>query len=142
MNVTKISLAALLAASIVQTSFAFSRAPLASDTCPAEDTIKQIGSTYTAPGGWVGVMQKNADKIHSFEMVLYKPNLTTSPFKMGELLRCVYKLDNGKLLDLRLPTISNKAYITNSKNWFAAYGGNQYVCSKGRLICDFHLTNK
>ncbi len=140
MKVSKISLVILLTVSINQTAFAFSRPPVTSDTCPAEDTIKQIGATYTAPGGWTGVMQKNADKIQAFKMVLYKPNNTEKPFNKGELLRCSYKLINGKFLDLKLPIANNKAYITNSKNWQAAYDGNEYDCSKSRLACEFHLS--
>ena len=140
MKVSRISLIILITASISQTAFAFSRPPVTSDTCPAEDTIKQIGATYTAAGGWTGVMQKHADKIQAFEMVLYKPKDTGNPFNKGELLRCVYKLNNGKFLDLRLPTAANKAYITNSKNWQAAYGGNEYDCDKNRLACEFHLS--
>lgn len=85
-------------------------------------------------------MQRNADKIQAFEIVLYKPNNTEDPFKKGKLLSCVYRLNNRKFLDIRLPTTDNKAYITNSKNWHAAYGENQYECAKSRLAYEFHLS--
>lgn len=145
MKISKISLILLLAVSMSQGAFAFSRAPVTSDTCPAEDSIKQIGATYTAPGGWTGIIQNRPGKVKAFEMVIYKPKDIKYPFQEGQLLRCVYKLDNGNFLDLRLPTgpstePSNKASITNSKNWQAAYGGNQYDCSKSRLACDFRLS--
>jgi Protein of unknown function (DUF3757) len=148
MKVLKISLILLLTASINQTTFAFSRPPVTSDTCPAEEAIKQIGSTYTAPGGWTGVVQNRPGKVKAFEMALYKPKDTKHPFLEGRLLRCAYKLDNGNFLDLRLPTLKpgsstepgDKASITHSKNWQAAYGGNQYNCSKSRLACEFHLS--
>ncbi|WP_342219800.1 DUF3757 domain-containing protein [Rickettsiella endosymbiont of Miltochrista miniata] len=148
MKVSKISLIILLAASISQTSFAFSRPPATSDTCPAEDAIKQIGATYTAPGGWTGVVQNRPGKVKAFDMALYKPSDIKHPFQEGRLLRCAYKLDNGNFLDLRLPTLKpgsstepgDKANITNSKNWQAAYGGNQYDCSQSRLACEFHLS--
>ena len=142
MKISRISSVVLLAVAMSQTSFAFSRPPATSDTCPAEDVIKQIGSTYTAPGGWTGVVQNSPGKVKAFEMVLYKPKDIDHPFQEGRLLRCVYKLDNGKFLDLRLPTLESgdKANITNSKNWEAAYGGNQYDCSKSRLACKFNLS--
>lgn len=147
MKLSKISLIILLTASINQTAFAFSRPPAVSDTCPAENTIIQTGATYNAPGGWTGVVQNRPGKVKSFEMALYKPKNTEHPFKEGRLLRCAYKLDNGNFLDLRLPTLKpgsstepgDKASITNVKNWQAAYGGNQYDCSKSRLACEFHL---
>lgn len=149
MKISKISSILLLAVSMSQTAFAFSRPPAASDTCPAEDVIKQIGSTtYTAPGGWTGVVQNSPGKVIAFEMVLYKPKDTEHPFQEGRLLHCTYKLDNGNFLDLRLPTLKpgsrtepgDKASIINSKNWQADYGGNQYDCSKSRLACEFHLS--
>lgn len=139
MKISKISLILFLSVSIIQTAFAFSRPPVTSDTCPAEDNIKQIGNTYTAPGGWVGVVQKKADEIQAFEMVIYKPENINVPFKKGEILRCVYKLNNGSFLDLRLPKTDNSAYISSSKSWQSIYGGNQFICNKKRLACDFHL---
>lgn len=148
MKVSTISLIILLTASISQTAFAFSRPPAISDTCPAEDTIKQVGSVYNAPGGWTGVVQNRPGKVMAFDMALYKPKDTEHPFQEGRLLRCAYKLENGNFLDLRLPTLKpgsdtepgDKASITNAKNWQAAYGGNQYDCSKSRLACEFRLS--
>lgn len=148
MKVSKISLILFLAVSMYQGAFAFSRAPVTSDTCPAEDSIKQIETTYTAPGGWTGVVQNRPGKVKAFEMVIYKPKDIGHPFQEGRLLRCVYKLDNGNFLDLRLPTLKpgsgtesgDKASILNSTNWQAAYGGNQYDCNKSRLACEFRLS--
>ncbi|MEN9450297.1 MAG: hypothetical protein RJA83_911 [Pseudomonadota bacterium] len=153
MKLSKISLIILLTASIGQTAFAFSRPPAASDTCPAVDTIIQVKKVgfdfvYHAPGGWTGVVQNKPGKVKSFDMALYKPTDIKHPFQEGRLLRCAYKLDNGNFLDLRLPTLKpvsstepgDKASITNSKNWHAAYGGNQYDCSQSRLACEFHLS--
>jgi hypothetical protein len=140
MKFYKISLMILLAASVNQIAFAFSQHPVAANTCPAENTITRVGSTYNAPGGWTGVVQRNAAKIQAFEMALYKPKDIKFPFKEGELLSCTYKLSNGAHLDLRLPTTANKAYITNAKNWKSAYSGNQYDCSESRLACEFYLS--
>ena len=140
MKILKTTATLLLAASISQVCYAFSKPPTVNaDTCPAEDTIQQVGTTYNAPGGWTGQVQTNAGKVKGFEMTLYKPKDTKHPFKEGELLRCSYKLENGNALDLRLPEADNKARINNPKNWEAAYSGHQYDCSKGRSACKFNL---
>ncbi len=140
MKLLKTTITLLLVASISQVCYAFSKVPtVTADTCPAENTIQQIGTTYTAPGGWTGVVQNKAGKIKAFEMVLYKPTDTKHPFKQGELLRCSYKLDNDNFLDLRLPEASSKTKISDPKNWESAYGGHQYDCSKNRSACKFNL---
>ncbi|BBB15704.1 putative exported protein [Candidatus Rickettsiella viridis] len=142
MQILKTTLAILLAISINPVCYAFSSIvsnPDSSNTCPAENIIQQIGTTYTAPGGWTGQVQKNPGKIKAFEMVLYKPNDTDHPFKEGQLLRCSYKLDNDTHVDLRLSISNDKAHISDPTNWEAAYGGNQYDCSKSRLACKFNL---
>ena len=62
------------------------------------------------PDGWSGVVhQNNSGKIKSFERVIYKAKDTELPFKEGQLLRCIYKLDSGQMLDLRLLETRSKA---------------------------------
>ncbi|MES2998215.1 MAG: DUF3757 domain-containing protein [Pseudomonadota bacterium] len=140
MKFLKASISILLAVSISQVCYAFSKPPsVQADTCPTETSIIQTGSTYTAPGGWTGVVQSKAGKVKIFDNVLYKPKDTQHPFKEGTLLRCSYQLDNGQFLDLRLPESSSKARIINSENWESIYAGHQYDCHKSRLACEFNL---
>jgi hypothetical protein len=140
MKILKTVLAILFATSISQVCFAFSKVPsVADDTCPAEETIQHVGTTYNTPGGWTGQIQNKPGEVKTFDFVLYKPKDSQHPFKEGTLLRCSYKLDNGNSLDLRLPETASQAHITDHENWKSAYHGHQYDCSKSRTDCKFNL---
>lgn len=140
MKILKTMLAISLATSISQVCFAFAKAPsVTADTCPAEETIQHVGTTYNAPGGWTGQIQNRPGEVKAFDLVLYKPKDSQHPFQEGTLLRCSYKLDNGNSLDLRLPEAASKARLSDHKNWNSAYHGHQYDCSKSRAECKFNL---
>ena len=163
MKKTKLLLSLLITFVFFANAFANNSVIKITTRCPVPKYIKYKNGVYTAQSATINVNTKRRGRL-DWSGVVQQRSVGASPHfiealytthnagKTGEITRCSYMLNNGKVLDMRLTARDNiiNTSIVNNVYWVKRqFNADEYLAScddksaaRGMRDCKFYLMLK